>query len=47
MLDRDTEGNLIRKAGVMAVVLTDGEVRAGDPIEVVLPEQPHRRLLPV
>ena len=47
MLDRDQAGNLIRKAGVMAVVLTDGEVRAGDPIEVILPEQPHRRLLPV
>jgi MOSC domain-containing protein YiiM len=46
-LDRDTDGNLIRKAGVMAVVLTDGEVRPGDPIDVILPQQPHRRLQPV
>jgi MOSC domain-containing protein YiiM len=31
----------------MAVVLTGGEVRAGDPIEVELPTEPHRRLEPV
>jgi MOSC domain-containing protein YiiM len=46
-LDRDAEGNLIRKAGVMAVVLTDGDVRPGDAIEVILPPEPYRRLLPV
>ena len=46
-LDRDREGNLIRKAGVMAVVLASGEVRPGDPIEAILPEQPHRKLWPV
>jgi MOSC domain len=46
-LARDSAGNLIRKAGIMAVVLTDGEVRPGDPIEVILPEQPHRGLQPV
>src|SRR5579884_428825 len=31
-LDRGGDGNLIRKAGVMAVVLPDGEVCPGDPI---------------
>ena len=36
-LARDADGNLIRKAGVMAIVLTSGDVRAGDPIRVVLP----------
>ncbi|HEU0116389.1 MAG TPA: MOSC domain-containing protein [Thermomicrobiales bacterium] len=46
-LDRDAAGNLVRKAGVMSVVLTDGEVRAGDPIRVELPPEPHRRLAPV
>jgi MOSC domain-containing protein YiiM len=46
-LDRDATGGLIRKAGIMAVVLQGGVVRPGDPIEVVLPPQPHRRLLPV
>lgn len=46
-LDRDPAGNLIRKAGVMGVVLTSGEVQPGDPIQVTLPPMPHRRLLPV
>ncbi len=46
-LDRDADGNLVRKAGVMAIVLTGGEVRPGDPIRVTLPPEPHRRLFPV
>ena len=46
-LDRDGEGNLIRKAGVMAVVLAGGEVRPNDPIRVELPPGPHRPLAPV
>ena len=46
-LDRDADGNLVRKTGVMAVVLADGEVRPGDAIRVELPAQPHRRLAPV
>ena len=47
VLDRDEQGELVRKAGVMAVVLTGGEVRPGDAIEVELPEGPHRPLKPV
>lgn len=43
-LDRDAEGNLIRKAGIMAVVITGGEVRPGDAIAVDLPTAPHRKL---
>jgi GNAT superfamily N-acetyltransferase len=46
-LDRDTEGNLIRKAGVMGVVLEGGEVRPGDAIRVELPDRPHEPLAPV
>jgi MOSC domain-containing protein YiiM len=46
-LDRDAGGHLIRKAGVMAVVLTGGDVRPGDLIEVVLPDGQHRPLQPV
>jgi len=46
-LDKDKSGNLIRKAGVMSVVLTGGDVRPGDPIRVELPDGPHRPLLPV
>jgi MOSC domain-containing protein YiiM len=33
-LDRASDGSLIRKAGVMAVVIESGEVRPGDPIVV-------------
>lgn len=40
-LDRDDEGNLVRKLGVMAVILEGGVVRPGDPVEVLLPEPPH------
>jgi MOSC domain-containing protein YiiM len=43
-LDRDTAGNLVRKAGIMGVVLAAGEVRAGDPIRVEPPPPPHRPL---
>jgi MOSC domain-containing protein YiiM len=46
-LDRDADGNLIRKAGVMAIVLAAGEVKAGDAIEVELPAEPHHKLAPV
>ena len=43
-VDRDEDGNLIRKAGVMAIVLAGGDVRAGDAIAVELPPEPYRAL---
>ncbi len=43
-LARDEDGTLVRKAGVMAVVVADGDVRPGDAIDVELPPEPHRRL---
>ena len=43
-LDRDDKGDLVRKAGVMGVVLRSGEVRPGDPIRVEPPPEPHRPL---
>jgi MOSC domain-containing protein YiiM len=46
-LDRDADGNLIRKAGVMGVVLTGGDVRPGDAIAVELPAGAHLPLQPV
>jgi MOSC domain-containing protein YiiM len=46
-LDRDEQGLLVRKAGVMGVVAADGEVKPGDPITVELPPAPHRPLEPV
>jgi MOSC domain len=47
VLDRDQQGNLVRKAGVMAVVLTSGDVRPGDAVSVELPPPPHAPLGPV
>jgi MOSC domain-containing protein YiiM len=47
VLDRDPDGQVIRKAGVMAIVLHDGIVRAGDAIEATPPPGEHRPLLPV
>jgi MOSC domain-containing protein YiiM len=38
---------VVRKAGVMAVVIAGGQVRPGDATRVELPAQPHRPLLPV
>lgn len=43
-LDRDAGGNLIRKAGIMGIVLAPGEIKPGDRIEVELPPEPHRKL---
>ncbi|HET6874837.1 MAG TPA: MOSC domain-containing protein [Acidimicrobiales bacterium] len=47
VLDRDEEGRLIRKAGVMAVVVVGGTVRRGDDVVVRVPAGPPRRLEPV
>ena len=46
-LDRDAAGKLIRKAGIMAVVLAGGDVKPGDEIAVELPPEPHHELEPV
>ena len=46
-LGRDEGGNLVRKAGIMSVVVAGGEVRPGDPIRVELPPEPHPPLDPV
>jgi MOSC domain-containing protein YiiM len=47
VLDRAPDGSLVRKAGIMSVVLVGGEVRPGDPISVELPSGAHRPLEPV
>jgi MOSC domain-containing protein YiiM len=46
-MGRDDDGNLVRKAGVMAVVRAGGDVRPGDEIGVELPPEPHQPLGPV
>jgi MOSC domain-containing protein YiiM len=40
-LDRDVEGKLVRKAGIMGIVLVAGEVMPGDPIRIEPPPPPH------
>jgi MOSC domain-containing protein YiiM len=44
VLDRDPQGRLIRKAGIMGIVLAGGVVEVDDPIRIVLPPEPHRPL---
>jgi MOSC domain-containing protein YiiM len=40
VLETGADGRLVRRSGVMAVVLEGGEVRPGDPISVELPPGP-------
>jgi len=47
VLDRDEHGGLVRKAGVMGIVVASGDVRPGDPVRAELPAGPHRPLEPV
>jgi MOSC domain-containing protein YiiM len=41
VVGRDDAGAVVRRAGVMGVVLAGGMVRPGDAIAVELPEEPH------
>ena len=47
VLGRAPDGGLVRKAGIMAIVLSGGTVRPGDAIAVTLPDGPRRALEPV
>jgi MOSC domain-containing protein YiiM len=47
VLGRAPDGSLVRKAGVMAIVLQSGRVAAGDEIRVVHEPEQHRTLQPV
>ena len=44
VLDKTPDGQVIRKSGVMAVVLQGGDVAAGAAIRIKLPPSPHRAL---
>lgn len=43
-LDKDENGDLVRKAGIMGIVLEGGLIAVGDEIRVALPPTPHIRL---
>ncbi len=47
VLGRDEQGVVVRKAGIMSIVLAGGDVRPEDRIRVVLPAAPHHELRPV
>ncbi len=44
VLDRDANGHLIRKAGIMGIVLKGGDVKVGNPIKTLLPPKPYTPL---
>lgn len=41
---RDEHGMVVRKAGVMSIVIAGGEISPGDRIDVALPAEPHMSL---
>ncbi|MDB5563100.1 MAG: hypothetical protein JWN11_2518 [Hyphomicrobiales bacterium] len=47
VVERAPDGALVRKAGVMSIVIAGGTVRPGDAIAVLLPPEPHQPLAPV
>jgi MOSC domain-containing protein YiiM len=47
VLGRDREGRLVRNSGVMAIVISGGDVQAGDAIAVELPNGERHPLVPV
>lgn len=47
VLERGADGGLIRKAGVMGVVVVSGMIQPGDLITFDLPDGLYRRLEPV
>jgi len=47
LVSRDDSGQVVRKAGVMAVVLVGGRVAPGDGVDVELPDGEHEALQPV
>ena len=44
VLTHGEDGAVVRKSGIMGIVLCGGEVRPGDSIRVQLPDAPHRPL---
>lgn len=44
VLDRDARDNIIRKAGIMGIVVTTGEIFVGDTIQIEFPPLPHQLL---
>lgn len=46
-ISKHVDGTIFPQSGVMGIILEDGEVRAGDDIHIITPDEPHERLKPV
>lgn len=46
-IEKKSDGTLVRKSGVMSVVIASGDVHQGDSIRVELPPEPHKPMKPV
>ena len=44
VLDKTPDGELIRKSGVMAIVISGGIIKPNDFIKIQFPEKPHKKL---
>jgi len=44
VLDKDVEGRLVRKAGIMGIILEGGEVKVGAEISIEFPSRPYVKL---
>ena len=44
VLPKDEDGNVVRKAGIMSIVISGGTAKQGDLIRVCLPAGPHEQL---
>jgi len=44
LVKKDNQGNIVRKLGVMGIVLTSGKVKPNDAIKIILPSEPHQSL---
>jgi MOSC domain-containing protein YiiM len=44
LLGKSEDGSLVRKSGVMGIVIAGGEVKPGDAIAVHLPPEPYRKM---
>jgi len=47
VLDKTADGKLIRKSGVMGIILKGGTLSKGDKIQIKRPPEPHIMLEPV
>ena len=44
LVSKDSAGNIIRRSGIMSVVIKSGIIKTHDPIEIKWPAQPHKKL---